>query len=191
MTGRQDDKYLDSGKIIRDLANAEEAHNLDNEGVVEKLKKAEMYCGSMMDTAVRTAKSYQDIADSYRLARGAYLAEIKRRVELKGSSFFAWHRDSGGTEGIGISRARAMKLIDHALAPDPLAALRKARQAESTRDKEKWHVKKVSKIADGLAAAADPLIFVKREWQKLSPVQQEEFFRWARARLHAIGRDPK
>jgi ABC-type transporter MlaC component len=70
---------------------------------------------------------------------------------------------------------------------NPLAALRSQRE----KDKAKSRQKVVRDHLEVIATTRDPLRPVKREWSKLSPRQQDEFFRWAKTQLRATGRDPK
>ena len=185
------DKYLDSGRVINDLTNAEKAHNLDNAGVIEKLRTAAQHCSGGAEVADAKATEFTNLADAYRLARGAYFTEIRRRLELQGDAFSTWHRKSGGTVGIGTSLRQAWRLMDAVAAPDPLAELQKQRAASSADSTVRRTIARVVGDAEKIGVAADPLYRIKSAWHELSSGQQEEFFRWARARLHATGRDPK
>lgn len=74
MTGHNVDRYLDSSRVIRELEEAEQAHQLDAQGVLDELAQAARHCEAAGNTA-------QEIADNYMLARAAYFAEVRRRVQ--------------------------------------------------------------------------------------------------------------
>jgi hypothetical protein len=185
------DKYLDSAQVIRDLAAAERNHHLDLEGVMEKLKEAARHCAQKGDVAQATAAEYQSLADQYALARGAYYAEIRRRQEASGGSLSGWVNQNGGTMGIGISARHAGSLANIADAPDPLKALHASRLAANAYQRGNDEKRAIQRDALKLATKRDPLTPIKHEWRKLSPRQQDEFFRWAKTQLRATGRDPK
>jgi|HubBroStandDraft_6_1064221.scaffolds.fasta_scaffold968244_2 hypothetical protein len=185
------DRYLDCGKIIQELAAAERSHQLDADGVIEKLRTAENHCREMQVSAETRAEEFGRLADAYILARGYYFAEIKNRVEAQGGFFKRWFTRNGGTSGVGTSSCNAYALIRIAEAADPLEALRKKRLADATRRRVYTRRARIEKLASDLEQAADPLYLAKRAWGNLSPAQQDEFFRWAKIQLHRHGRDTK
>jgi hypothetical protein len=180
------DRYLDSDAMIKGLRAGEVAHHLDEQAVLDRLREAAKHCGIKGGEA-------QQLADAYFLARGAYFAEIKRRVEARGESLKTWHARTGGTAGVGVSLTTAQRAASIGNSADPAKALQAFRAYDNDRKKEFNRSTSVIRQANELARRRDPLTPIKHEWRKLSPRQQDEFFRWTtKMQLsRATSRDPK
>lgn len=185
------DRYLNSSRVIRELAEAEEQHQLDHQGVLDELSRACAHCD-------KKGAYHQGQADAYMLARAAYFAEAKRRTTLSSAEvMLRYHARKEGRPdpvakegfpefcqriGAGVSTARNLARI--AEAPDPLKKLNEMRAYHREKHQEK--ARKRQRVAGrvGLITVRDklddPLSRIKTEWGLLSFQQRLDFLTWVK-----------
>lgn len=160
-------RYLDYERVIRDLAQAEREHELDAAGVIERLGEAYTNCQAAVDRLKLRAAEAERASYAYNIARGKYLAEIKRRVLLpegRGNlGDFGRMGWSNWCKNNRVGPTFANACI--AAASGDLAPMAKIR----TRN-----------IAQKRASRARPTFLkIKSMWTDLTPAEREEFLRWA------------
>lgn len=167
-------RYLDYERVIRELGEAEQARTLDADGVIEKLKEAHDTCQDAADRYTVKATQARQAGDAYIIARGKYLAEIKRRVELPRENrnklktpdrpgWLNWCRANG------IGKSQADDCIT--AAAGNMEVVNKRRNKRRERGRERAH-------SLALARPIDRLSQIKRIWGLLTLAERAEFIQW-------------
>lgn len=195
--GKDEDRYLDSSALLRQLETAERAHQLDAKGVIEELTKAAKHCEARGDY-------HQSQANVYMLAKCAYYAEIRRRVGLtfheagaRANATRRGHPDvlplekigfGNWCRSVGVNHSYTRILADIGTANNPEAALRQYHARVLAKQNQSNARSRQSTIAAALTTGVpvpksgnsrrDPLDKIKIEWGKLSPVQRQAFLEW-------------
>lgn len=175
-------RYLDYERVIRELEKAEHDHELDAAGVIEKLKEAHDICQASTDRYTVKATEARRAGEAYAAARGMYLEEIKRRVELgpgrknqKAQDRPGWYRWCAQN---GVSYQYANLCIS--AANGDTSFYRKRRELNNRLNlkykRDKYHDTVLPRI--------------KALWGRLTCEEREEFLQWARdGKDHASVKD--
>jgi hypothetical protein len=161
-------RYLDPERVIRELEESERDHELDAGGVIEKLKEAVATCQSAVDRYTARAAESEHAAYAYAIARGKYLTEIKRRVELPSGrsvgqktperpGWLNWCRENG----VGI--AYAHQCI--AAGAGDLTKIKNKRRYDREYKRQR--------------RSRSPLEKIKELWIDVPPAEREMFIKWA------------
>lgn len=157
----EDDRYLDSSKVLRELEAAEQAHQLDAQGVLDELARAVGACNSKIA--------------GYLEARCAYFAEVKRRLNETGGNLRQWCIENKIPRGT----ASVFALIGEAVEAGEDFMQAKRRLLYGGRSSSWEYARSVQRREDD----ADPLAKAKRIWRLLSPLQQHALMRWQQSHL--------
>lgn len=162
-------RFLDYERVVRELNGAEQRRELDPVGVLEKLKEAYDTCQSAADRYSVKVKEAQRAGDAYIIARGKYLAEIKRRVEIPRGQRYDGLK---APQRIGWSQWCKDNHVPLSGSYDFMAAARGDMSKINARRRD-------CRERNRRKYCPDPLPNLKRLWAYLTPEQRFQFIQWA------------
>ena len=162
------ERFLDHERVIREIRAAEQHYNLDSHAALEKLKEAYSACSNVIAATEEKIKGLKSGIAAHVVARGKYLEEIKRRVELPaGGSHLRTSKRPGWNNWCvanGLSAYYADTLI--AASKGDFSVYLGLQEDR----KRRYHR---NKVQQGM-----PVERIKELWQLLTLTERDEFLRW-------------